>query len=148
VAGPRQARGKRACVRRLLRGKQPDFAAALGLAVWDLPGRPGREPPGRAASAPDATATVDIDPQLPGIDRLLAADASARAARAGTHCTLPPGPQHRPGLAGHRDVLARHGLCGEGTGFLGFLLWHEAPASGSAAQASTSSPGGGGGYGY
>ena len=27
-------------------------------------------------------------------------------------------------------------------------LWHEAPASGSAAPASTSSPGGGGGYGY
>jgi predicted lipoprotein with Yx(FWY)xxD motif len=27
-------------------------------------------------------------------------------------------------------------------------LWHQAPASGSAAPASTSSPGGGGGYGY
>ena len=32
-----------------------------------------------------ATAVIDIDPQLPGIDRLRAAGAPARAARAGTH---------------------------------------------------------------
>jgi CheY-like chemotaxis protein len=44
------------------------------------------------------------------------------AARAGTHWTPAARPQHRHGLAGHRDALARHGLFGESTRFLGFLL--------------------------
>ena len=48
----RQARENRAYVRRLLRGKQPDFAAALEAVVleWaarDLSCRPAREPPSR-----------------------------------------------------------------------------------------------------
>lgn len=42
MADARQARDNRAFVRRLLREKQPGFAAVLELAERDLP---GREPP-------------------------------------------------------------------------------------------------------
>jgi len=45
VADARQARDNRSFVRRLLREKQPDFAAALELAERQLLGQPGREPP-------------------------------------------------------------------------------------------------------
>ena len=45
MADARQARDNRAFVRRLLREKQPDFAAALELAERQLLGQPGREPP-------------------------------------------------------------------------------------------------------
>ena len=88
MGDPRQARENRAYVRRLLREKQPGFAAALEAvalewAARDLSGRPGREPasPGRVGTV--AAAVIDTGPQLPGIDRLRAAGAPVIAARAG-----------------------------------------------------------------
>jgi hypothetical protein len=84
MGDPRQARENRAYVRRLLREKQPDFAAALEFAVWDLSAGQA----GNRQTEPHRHwrhRRHRIDAQLPGIDKLSVADASVLAARAGTN---------------------------------------------------------------
>jgi CheY-like chemotaxis protein len=118
-------RGKTGLCGRLLWGKQPGFAAALEAVVleWagrDLLCRPGTASPCRVGTG----ARPRRYRPVPARPRQTAGRRRTRDRREGRYALNTGCPARSTGTAwpATGNVLARHGLCGESTGLLGFLL--------------------------